>query len=82
MRLKLHGQHQTKPIIMIMLSCYYAALHYYTYVDAACCYRRSSVVCLSVCPVCHDREPCQNGRTDRDALSVVDSGGPKKPRIR
>ena len=33
-----------------------------TYVDAAYCYRRSSVVCLSaVCrSVCHDREPCKN----------------------
>ena len=27
------------------------------YVGAAYCYRRSSVVCLSVC---HDREPCKN----------------------
>jgi len=29
-----------------------------TYVDAAYCYRGSSVVCLSVC---RDREPCKNG---------------------
>jgi len=37
------------------------------YADAAYCYRRSSVVCLSVClSVCHDREPCKNGWTDRD----------------
>ena len=28
--------------------------------------------------VCHDREPCRNGLTDRDALWVMDSGGPKK----
>jgi len=35
-----------------------AVLHY---VDAACCYRWSSVVCVSVgLSVCHDRELCQN----------------------
>ena len=28
-----------------------------TYLDAADCYRPSSVVCRSVC---HDREPCKN----------------------
>jgi len=28
--------------------------------------------------VCHDREICKNGWTDR---GVVDSGGPKEPRI-
>jgi len=40
-----------------------------TYVDAACCYRPSSVVCRSVfLSVCHDREPCRNGWTDRDAV--------------
>ena len=49
------------------------------YVDGACCYGRSSVVCLSVC---HDREPCKNGWTDRDAVWVVDSGGPNEPCIR
>jgi len=39
-------------------------------IDAALyCYRRSSVVCLSVGrSVCHDREPCKNGWTDRGAL--------------
>jgi len=36
-------------------------------------------VCLSVC---NDREPCKNGWTDRDAILVVDSGGPKEPCIR
>ena len=50
-----------------------------TYVDAACCYRPSSVVCLSVC---HTSEPCRNSCTDRDAVWVEDSGGPKKPCIR
>jgi len=32
--------------------------------------------------VCHNREPSKNGLTDRDAVWVVDSGGPKEPRIR
>ena len=33
----------------------------FMYVDAAYCYRWSSVVCLSVClSVCQDREPCNN----------------------
>jgi len=27
--------------------------------------------------VCNDREPCKDGWTDRDAVCVVDSGGPK-----
>jgi len=39
------------------------------YVDAAYCY---NVVCLSVC---HDREPCKSGWTDRDAVRVVGSDG-------
>jgi len=26
--------------------------------------------------VCHDREPCKNGGTDRDAVWVVNLGGP------
>ena len=30
--------------------------------------------------VCHDREPCKNGGTDRDAVWVVNLGGPKEPR--
>jgi len=103
-----------------------------TYVDAACCYRQSSVVCWSVChssepckmaepvdklfalrtwigprnhvlgvdlvlhgkgqflgkgrplwsiwTVC--RELCKNGWTDRDAVWVMDSGGPKEMCIR
>jgi len=49
-----------------------------TYVDAAYCYRPSSVVCRSVClSVYHTSEPCKNGWTDRDADWVVDSGGPR-----
>jgi len=31
----------------------------------------SSVVCQSVC---HDRQPCENGGTDHDAVRGVDSG--------
>jgi len=27
-------------------------------------------------------EPCKNGRTDRDAVWVANSGGPKEPCIR
>jgi len=27
--------------------------------------------------VCHSRNSCKNGRTDRDAVWAVDSGGPK-----
>ena len=43
-----------------------------TYVDAAYCYKPSSVVCQSVClPVCHTSEPCKNGWTDRDAVIVL-----------
>ena len=49
------------------------------YVDVACCYRPSSMVCRSVC---HNSEPCKNGSTDRDAIWVEDSGGLKKPYIR
>jgi len=48
------------------------------YVDAAYCYRPSSVVCLSVC---HTSEPCKNGSTDRDFVWVEDSGGPREPCI-
>jgi len=32
--------------------------------------------------VCHTSEPCKNGCTDRDAVWVEDSGGPKEPCIR
>ena len=46
-----------------------------TYVDAAYCYRPSSVVC-------HSSEPCKNGWTDRDAVWDLDSGGPKEACIR
>jgi len=46
-----------------------------TYVDVAYSYRPRSMVCRSVC---HASEPCKNSWTDRDAIWVVDSGGPKK----
>jgi len=36
---------------------------------AAYCYRRSSVVSLSVC---HDRETCKNDPNDRDAVWAAD----------
>jgi len=29
--------------------------------------------------VCHTSEPCKNGCTDRDAVWVEDSGGPREP---
>jgi len=50
-----------------------------TYVDAAYHCRPSSVVCRSVW---HTSKPCKNSCTDRDAVWVEDSGGPKKPCIR
>ena len=50
-----------------------------TYLDAAYCYRPTSVVCRSVC---HTSEPCRNGWTDRDAVRDEDSGGPREPCIR
>ena len=30
--------------------------------------------------VCHDREPCENGWTDRDVVWGMDSGGPPGPK--
>ena len=59
-----------------------------TYIDAACCYRPSSVlsrsVCLSVClSLClsdyHTSESCKNGWTHWDTIWVEDSGGPREP---
>jgi len=51
-----------------------------TYVDAACCYRLSSVVFRLVCQS-HTSEPCKNGWTNRDAVWVEDLGGPGEPCI-
>jgi len=50
-----------------------------TYVDTAYCYKPSSVVCRTVC---HTSKPGKNGCTDRDAVWVEDSDGPKESRIR
>jgi len=56
---------------------------YTTYIDAAYYYRPSSVYCLSICRyIFHTSEPCENGWTDRDAVWVMDSGGPKEACIR
>jgi len=46
-----------------------------TQVDAAYCYRPSSVVCQSVY---HTSEPCKNSWSDQHAVWVEDSGGPKE----
>jgi len=45
-----------------------------TCVDAACCYRWSSVVCRSVS---HDCEPSKNCWTDWDVVWDLDLGGPR-----
>jgi len=50
-----------------------------TYVDAAFCYRPSSVVCRSVC---HTNEPCKKGCTEQDTVWVEDLGESKEPCIR
>ena len=55
-----------------------------TYVDAAYCYRQSSVVCLSVGhSICQWAllKPFKNGWTDRDAVLVMDSGEPKEEQV-
>jgi len=63
---------------------YYTYVHCYKFltvyvrIDAVYCYRPSSTVCRSVC---HNSEPCRNGRTDQDAVCVVDSGGPKEAQV-
>jgi len=50
-----------------------------TYIDTVCCYRRSNMVCHSVY---HSRELCKKTSTQRDAVHLVDLGGPKEPYIR
>ena len=47
--------------------------HSTAYIDAAYCYRLSSVICLSVY---HSSEPCRNDWMDQDVICVEDSGGP------
>jgi len=52
-----------------------------TYVDAAYCYRPSSVVCSSICQsVCHSSEPCRNGQAKPIEMpfEIEDFGGPKE----
>jgi len=49
------------------------------YVDMVHCYRPSSMVCRLVL---HTSEPSKNSWTDRDAVWVEDSGGPREPCIR
>ena len=50
-----------------------------SYIDVACCWWLSSVICLSVC---HVNYPCKNGWTNRDAIWDMDMGGPEKACIR
>jgi len=72
--------------IVIIITQHRSTTYVILRTDAAYCYRPSSVVCRtyrSVClSVCHSNEPCKNGSTDRDAVWVEDSGGPKEPCIR
>jgi len=46
----------TVVIIIIIIRLHYST----TYVDAACCYRPSNVVCQSVC---YSSEPCKNDKS-------------------
>jgi len=50
----------------------------HTTVRYGTCYRPSSVVCRSVCWSVSS-EPCKNDWTDRETISVEDSGGPREP---
>jgi len=69
-----------KRCICQILGLYFLATSQYcVHVDAAYCYRRSSVVCLSIC---HSRERFKNGWNDRYAVWVVDVGAPKEPCVR
>jgi len=62
---------------------YYRPHRSTTYLDAAYCYRLSSVVCLLVCrSVCYGSDPCKSGWTDRDDVLIEDSGGLREPCIR
>jgi len=64
-------------IIIIIITIIIRPHRSTTYVDAAYCYRSSSVVCRSVCPcVYHSSEPRKNGCTDRNAVPVVGWDGP------
>jgi len=55
--------------IIFIIRLHYSA----TYINAAYCYRPSSVVCVTVGQsVCHTSEPCKNDLTKRDAVWVKD----------
>jgi len=55
--------------IIITIRLHYSA----TYINAAYCYRPSSVVCLTVGQsVCHSSEPCKTDLTNQDAVWVKD----------
>jgi len=65
-------------MVLIAVFNQFLRLHRSTmYIDAACCYRRISVVCWSVMIV---SEPCKTA--DHDAILVVNSGGPKEACVR
>jgi len=68
-------------------ACFCNPVNYYTTSPILCMYMQSygpnSMVCQYVgLSVCHTSEPCKNGWTDRDAVWVEDSGGPREPCIR
>jgi len=62
-------------LLLSVLSFFIRPHHSTMYADAACSYRRSSVVRRSAS---HGHEPCKNGWIDQDAVWVVDSGGSKE----
>jgi len=48
-----------------------------TYVDAAYCYRSSSMVCLLAdLSACHSSEPCKNVQNDQDSVRLRTWVGP------
>jgi len=63
--------HQSKKKELGRIAC---TTNVYSY-----CYRPSCVVCCLFCrSVCHTSEPCKNGWTDWDAISVLGADGPKE----
>ena len=53
------------------------------YMDVACYYRWSNVVCLSVgLSISHGRKRCKNCQTNWNAVWDMDSGGPKEACVR
>ena len=52
-------------------------------IEAACCQRLSSVICLLVgLSVCHSSEPCKDGLTDQDTIWLRTQGRGKESCIR